>query len=279
MPATRLSGREARGPCRSVTRSRNRVVLVAFLGCGAGARRRPGATGHSARTQARNPARVEAGARARRSSHRSRPPRVASGVAASAVRCWWRARDQARTTPFPRRVAGQGVSHRGQSPDGQVERPGAQGAAAVQGQGDAEAGEDQGGGVGDGGFQGGDGGLVAGGFGHAVLGGEADCGGGRGQGAQAGGGVAQPQARAVRGGPVVGRGAGAASVRGQREGDDGGQGEGAAGGEGRDSCRMTRCARMSGFRCHAARMRRRVRTRLLRGRTAGGRAGTSLARV
>jgi hypothetical protein len=45
--------------------------------------RRPaarGATGHSARTQARNPARVEAGARARRSSLSSRPPRMASGV-------------------------------------------------------------------------------------------------------------------------------------------------------------------------------------------------------
>src|SRR4029077_20330640 len=43
--ATRLSWIEARGPCRSVTRSRNRAVLVAFLGCGAGAGRRPGATG------------------------------------------------------------------------------------------------------------------------------------------------------------------------------------------------------------------------------------------
>jgi hypothetical protein len=49
------------------------------------------------------------------------------------------------------------------------------------GQGDAQAGEDQGGGVGDGGFQGGDGGQVAGGFGHPVLGGEADRRGGRGQ--------------------------------------------------------------------------------------------------
>jgi len=41
---------------------------------------------------------------------------------------------------------------------------------------------------------------VAGGFGHPVLGGEADRGGGRGQDAQAGGGVAQPQARPVRDG-------------------------------------------------------------------------------
>ena len=77
-------------------------------------------------------------------------------------------------------------------------------------------------------------------------------------------------------GRELGRGAGAASERGQREGDDGCQGGGAAGGAGAGhSCRMTRCARMSGFRCHAARMRRRVRTRLLRARTAGGRAGTS----
>ena len=76
-------------------------------------------------------------------------------------------------------VAGQGVGDGGQGPDGQVppagfggdgvhehaggdggqvQRPGAERAAAVQGQGDAEAGEDQGGGVRDGGFQGGDGG-------------------------------------------------------------------------------------------------------------------------
>src|SRR6266566_106625 len=99
-------------------------------------------------------------------------------------------------------VAGQGVGGRGHGPDGQippagfgrdgvhehaggdrgqVERPSAQGAAAVQGQGDAQAGENQGGGVGDGGFQGGDGGQMAGGVDHAVLGGEADRGGGRGQ--------------------------------------------------------------------------------------------------
>ena len=75
----------------------------------------------------------------------------------------------------------------------------------MQGQRDAEAGEDQGGGVGDRGFQGGDGGEVAGGFGHPVLGGEADRGGGRGQDAQAGGGVAQPPARAVRAGPQADR--------------------------------------------------------------------------
>ena len=72
-----------------------------------------------------------------------------------------------------------------------------EGAAAVQGQRDAQAGEDQGGGVGDRGFQGGDGGQMAGGVDHPVLGGEAHRGRGRGQDAQPGGGVAQPQARAV----------------------------------------------------------------------------------
>jgi hypothetical protein len=116
MAATRDRGMEARGPYRSVARSRKRPVLVAFpgtvplprpgrLGAGGGARRgarRPGATGHSASTQARNPARVEAGASTRRSSHRARPPTVASGVgvsAASAMPSWrWRAMAQARTT-------------------------------------------------------------------------------------------------------------------------------------------------------------------------------------
>jgi hypothetical protein len=67
----------------------------------------------------------------------------------------------------------------------------------VQGQGDAEAGEDQGGGIRDRGLEGGDGWEAAGGLGHPVLGGEADRRGGRGQDAQAGGGVTQPQARAV----------------------------------------------------------------------------------
>jgi hypothetical protein len=105
IPATRCSGIEARDPCRSVTRSRNRAVLVAFLGCGAGAgrscrARRPGATGHSWSTQARNPARVEAGARARRRNQRTGPPRMASGVAVSSARWWRRARAWARTTPM-----------------------------------------------------------------------------------------------------------------------------------------------------------------------------------
>jgi hypothetical protein len=42
-PATAWSGMEARDPCRSVARSRNRAVLVVFLGCGAGAGRGAGA--------------------------------------------------------------------------------------------------------------------------------------------------------------------------------------------------------------------------------------------
>ena len=83
---------------------------------------------------------------------------------------------------------------------GQVQRPGAERAAAVQRQRDAEAGEDQGGGVRDGGLQGGDRREVAGGVDHPVLGGEAHRRGGRGQDAEPGGGVAQPQAGAVRAG-------------------------------------------------------------------------------
>ena len=79
----------------------------------------------------------------------------------------------------------------------------------MQGERDAQAGEDQGGGVGDRRLERGDGGQVAGGFGHPVLGGEADRGGRRGQDAQAGGGVAEPQA-----GAVVRRG-GLAAVAGQ----------------------------------------------------------------
>jgi len=43
IPARRCSGMEARDPCRSVTKIRNRAVLVAFLGCGEGAGRNSGA--------------------------------------------------------------------------------------------------------------------------------------------------------------------------------------------------------------------------------------------
>ena len=86
--------------------------------CGAGpsfGARQPGATGHSSSTQARNPDRVEAGARARRSSHRSRPPRMASGVAEVVVAGEGPGADDADEG-----VAGQGVGDGGQGPDGQV---------------------------------------------------------------------------------------------------------------------------------------------------------------
>ena len=137
MAATRSRGMAASGPFRSATKERNRAVLVAFRGtvplprpgrAGADGRvgraaRRPGATGHSSRTQARNPARVEAGARVRRSSHKISPPTIASGVASSAARVTsssrCRARAQARTTPIEG-VAGQGVGDRRHGPDGQV---------------------------------------------------------------------------------------------------------------------------------------------------------------
>jgi hypothetical protein len=62
----------------------------------------------------------------------------------------------------------------------------------VQRQRHAEAGEDQGGGVGDRGFQPGDDREVAGRVDHPVLGGEAHRRRGRGQHAQPGGGVSQP---------------------------------------------------------------------------------------
>ena len=192
---------------------------------GAGRARRPGATGHSSSTQARNPVRVEAGARVRRSSHRARPPRTASGVGASAARVRAEvlvAGERPGADDADQGVAGQGVGDGRQRPDGQVppagfggqdvhehagadggqvQRAGPERAAAVQGQRDAQAGEDQCGGVRDRRFQGGDGGQVAGGVDHAVLGGEADRGGGRGQDAEPGGGVAQPQAGAVAGPP------------------------------------------------------------------------------
>ena len=190
-------------------------------GRGGRAARRPGATGHSSSTQARNPDRVEAGARARRSSHKISPPMMASGVASSAASAACQVL-VAGEGPGPddadEGVAGQGVGDRGHGPDGQVpparggrdrvhehagadrgqvQRPGPDRAAAVQGERDAEAGEDQGGGVGDRGFQGGDHGQVAGGVDHPVLGGEAHRGRGRGQDAQPGGGVTQPQAGRV----------------------------------------------------------------------------------
>ena len=233
IPATRCSGMEARGPCRSVTRSRNRAVLVAFPGCGAGAgrsagARRPGATGHSCEHPGAEPGQGGGGGQGQAQQPQDqaaedgqRGGRVGGQGGAEVVV----AGEGPGADDADEGVAGQGVGDGGQGPDGQVppagfgrdgvhehaggdrgqvQRPGAERAAAVQGQRDAEAGEDQGGGVGDRGFQGGDGGEVAGGFGHPVLGGEAHRGGGRGQDAQAGGGVAQPQARPVRGGPEAG---------------------------------------------------------------------------
>ena len=80
----------------------------------------------------------------------------------------------------PARSGRDGV-HEHAGPDrGQIQRPGPERTAAVQGQCDAEAGEDQGRGVRDRGFQGRDHWQVAGGLGHPVLGGEAHRGGGRG---------------------------------------------------------------------------------------------------
>jgi hypothetical protein len=78
---------------------------AAIAGTGRGARRRrPGATGHSSITQPRNPASVDLGANTSRSSHNSRPPRIASGVVSSSARvslsARWRAIAQARMTPI-----------------------------------------------------------------------------------------------------------------------------------------------------------------------------------
>jgi len=56
IPATRCSGMEASGPCRSVTRSRNRAVLVAFprVRCG-GRPELPGATAGGDRALLQHP--------------------------------------------------------------------------------------------------------------------------------------------------------------------------------------------------------------------------------
>src|SRR5262249_16008056 len=77
---------------------------------------------------------------------------------------------------------GQDVHDHAGADGGQVERASAEGAAAVQGQGDAQAGEDQRGGVRDGGLEGGDGGGGGGVGGHAGAGGGGGRGGGRGPG-------------------------------------------------------------------------------------------------
>jgi hypothetical protein len=91
-------------------------------------------------------------------------------------------------------------------------------AAAVQGQGDAEAGEDQGGRVRDRGLQGRDGGQVAGGVDHPVLGGEAHRSGCRGKSAQPGGRVAQPPTGTVLAGRSGPRAGGYGSAAGFRDG-------------------------------------------------------------
>ena len=66
--------------------------------------RRPGATGQSVTTQARNPASVDPGASASRSSHSASPPTRASGVGPSSASAspgrGRRASTQARTTPI-----------------------------------------------------------------------------------------------------------------------------------------------------------------------------------
>jgi len=121
-PGPRRSGRRARAG------SRRETLLVRsprsgsgpscpFAGPRPGRRgRRPGrgglaaagAAGPCVRTQARNPARVETGARASRSSHKPRAPVTASGVACSGTRAtsrfWWRAIAQARTPMRPCRA-------------------------------------------------------------------------------------------------------------------------------------------------------------------------------
>ena len=176
----------ASGPCRSATRARNRAVFVSrrapppgrgrVIAPGGGAARvtaragrgarRPGATGHSRITQARNPASVDAGARASRSSHKTRPPTAASGVASSSgarrvSSSWWRAIAHARTTPIsvsrrqrvgdrrhrpdrhapPARRGGDRVHEHTGADRGDVQHPGPDRTPPVQGQRDAQRGE------------------------------------------------------------------------------------------------------------------------------------------
>ena len=207
IPATRCSGIEASDPCRSVTRSRNRAVLVAFRGCGAGGRPEPGgAAAGGDRALGEHPGAEPGHGGGGRQGQAQQPQDQAAEDGQRGGRVGGQggagvlvAGEGPGADDADEGVAGQGVGDGGQCPDGQVpparfggdgvhehaggdrgqvQRPGAQGAAAVQGQRDAEAGEDQGGGVGDRGFQGGDGWEVAGGVDHPVLGGEADRGGG-----------------------------------------------------------------------------------------------------
>ena len=252
IPATASSGMEARDPCRSVARSRNRAVLVAFRGCRRGRRPRcRGAAAGGDRALGQHPG-AEPGQGGGGGQGQAQQPQGQAaedgqrggGVGGQRGAELEVAGEGPGADDADQGVAGQRVGDRRQGPDGQVpparsrgdrvhehagadrgqvQRPGAQRPAAVQRQRDAEAGEDQGGGVRDRGLEGGDHGEVAGGFGHPVLGGEADRRGGRGQHAQPGGGVAQPQAGAVLAGtgpsePGAGDFAGAADLRDGRPG-------------------------------------------------------------
>ncbi len=235
--ATRSSGMEARGPCRSVTKERNRAVLVAFRGTvpppgPAGPGRRQGGAGGAAaggdRAFLEHPGAEPGQGRGRRQGQAQQPQDQAAEDGQRGGRVGGQRGGQLLVAgQRPGRhadegVAGQGVGDRRHGPDGQVpparrgrdrvhehaggdrgqvQRPGPERAAAVQGQRDAQAGEDQRGGVRDRGLQGGDHRQVAGGVDHPVLGGEAHRRRGRGQDAQPGRRVAQPQARTVPGPP------------------------------------------------------------------------------
>ena len=216
--ATRSSGMEARGPCRSATRERNRPVLVAFRGTvpppgpGRAPADRRGAAAGGDRAFLEHPGAEPGQGRDRRQGQAQQP----QDQAAEDGQRGGRVGGQLLVAGADDRdegVAGQGVGDRRHGPDGQVpparrgrdrvhehaggdrgqvQRPGPDRAAAVQGQRDAQAGEDQRGGVRDRRLQGGDHRQVAGGVDHPVLGGEAHRRGGRGQHAQPGRRVAQP---------------------------------------------------------------------------------------
>ena len=97
----------------------------------------------------------------------------------------------------PARRGGDGVHEHAGADRGEVQRPGVDRVAAVQRERDAEAGDDQGGGVGDRGLQSGDHRQVADRVYHPVLGGKALGRRGRRQDAQPSAGVTKPPARPV----------------------------------------------------------------------------------
>ena len=152
IPATRLSGTWARDPCRSVTRSRNRAVLVAFLECGAGAAAAGGdrALGQDPGAEPGQGAGGGQGQAEQPQEQAAEEGQRGGGVAGQVLV----AGQGLGADDADQGVAGQGVGGRGQGPDGevppagfgrdgvhehagadggQVERPGAQRAAAVQG--------------------------------------------------------------------------------------------------------------------------------------------------